>query len=75
MEGSATGRTLRTDNGGEYTSTEFGPYLRHEGIRHEFTIPHTPQQNGALERLNRTLIECVRAFHVSRFKPAAPILG
>ena len=31
-----------------------------EGIRHEFTIPHTPQQNGVAERLNRTLIEGVR---------------
>ena len=45
----ATGRkvkTIRTNNRGEYTSTEFGSFLRHEGIRHEFTIPHTPQQNG-----------------------------
>lgn len=60
----ATGRkvkTLRSDNGGEYTSAEFSSYLRDEGIRHEFTIPHTPQQNGVSERLNRTLIECVRA--------------
>ena len=53
-------KTLRTDNGGEYTSTEFEAYLVSEGIRHEVTIPHTPQQNGVSERLNRTLVECVR---------------
>ena len=60
----ATGRkvkTVRSDNGGEYTSTEFSSYLTCEGIRHEFTIPHTPEQNGVAERQNRTLIECVRA--------------
>ena len=53
-------KTLRTDNGGEYTSSEFTSYLTSEGIRHEVTIPHTPQQNGISERLNRTLVECVR---------------
>ena len=52
-------KTLRTDNGGEYTSTEFASYLTGEDIRHEVTIPHTPQQNGVAERLNHTLVECV----------------
>lgn len=53
-------KTLRTDNGGEYTSTEFTSYLLKEGIKHELTAPHTPQQNGVAERLNRTLVEGVR---------------
>ena len=53
-------KTLRTNNGGEYISTEFNLYLTKEGIKHELTIPHTPQQNGVAERLNRTLIEGVR---------------
>ena len=60
----STGRklkTLRTDNGGEYTSTQFGDYLRSEGIRHELTVPKTPEQNGVAERMNRTLIETVRS--------------
>ena len=35
-------KTLRTDNGGEYTSGEFSKYLRTEGIRHELTVPKTP---------------------------------
>ena len=54
-------KTLRTDNGGEYTSGEFSKYLRTEGIRHELTVPKTPEQNGVAERFNRTLVECVRA--------------
>ncbi len=56
----SSGRKVKTHNGGEYTSTEFTEYLSKEGIKHEFTIPHTPQQNGIAERLNRTLIEGVR---------------
>ena len=53
-------KTLSFDNGGEYISTEFTEYLTEEGIKHELTRPHTPQQNGVAERLNRTLIEGVR---------------
>ena len=54
-------KILRTDNGDEYTSNEFSSYLKVEGIRHEFTIPKTPEQNGVAERLNRTLVESVRS--------------
>ena len=49
--------TLRTDNGGEYISNEFEEYLKARGIRHELTVPHSPQQNGVAERMNRTLME------------------
>lgn len=54
-------KILRTDNGGEYTSTEFEEYLQKEGIRHEKTVPKTPEQNGVAERKNRTLVEAVRS--------------
>ena len=54
-------KTLRTDNGGEYTSEMFDSYLKKEGIKHELTIPKTPEQNGVAERINRTLVEMGRA--------------
>ena len=54
-------KTLQTDNGGEYTFAEFTMYLKKEGIRHEFTVPKTPQQNGVAERMNRTFVEAVRS--------------
>lgn len=54
-------RTLRTDNSGEYTSTQFEDYLKAEGIRHELTVPKTPQQNGVAEHLNRTLVEMAQS--------------
>ena len=49
--------TLRTDNGSEYLSTELQNYLKEKGIRHELTVPHSPQQNGVAERMNRTLVK------------------
>lgn len=57
-------KSIRTDNGGEYTSAEFTSYLTTKSIRHELTIPYTPQQNGVSERLNRTLVEFVRTMLV-----------
>lgn len=45
-------KTLRTDNGGEYTSAEFENFLSKEGIQHERTIPKNPEQNGVAERIN-----------------------
>lgn len=53
-------KVLRTDNGGEYASNEFHEYCTNLGIRHQYTTPHTPQQNGLAERMNRTLLDMAR---------------
>ena len=53
-------KCLRSDNGGEYTAREFQDYLRKNGIRHEFSVPKTPEQNGVAERMNRTIVEAAR---------------
>ena len=42
-------------------SKDFQAYLTSKGIEHQLTIPHSPQQNGVAERLNRTLMESARA--------------
>ena len=42
-------------------SREFKNFLHKEGIRHELTIPKTPEQNGVAERMNRTLLEMARS--------------
>lgn len=52
--------TLRSDNGGEFTSNAFESWLKENHIRHETSVPHNPQQNGAAERENRTIVESVR---------------
>jgi transposase InsO family protein len=53
-------KTVRTDNGREYVNENLGSYLREQGIKHEHSMPYTPQQNGVAERLNRTLLERAR---------------
>jgi len=50
-------KTVRSDNGGEYTSKGFEGYLRDKGIEHQTTIPYSSQQNGIAERANRTIVE------------------
>ena len=58
---SQTLKAIRTDNGGEFTSTKFETYLKAEGVKHELTVPKNPEQNGVAERMNRTLVETVRS--------------
>ena len=53
-------KCLRSDNGGEYTSREFRAYCSAHDIKHEKTVPRTPQHNGIAERMNRTIVERVR---------------
>ncbi|RDX91760.1 hypothetical protein CR513_26204, partial [Mucuna pruriens] len=52
-------KCIRSDNGGEYCGP-FDVYCKQQGIRHEKTPPKTPQLNGLVERMNRTLIKRVR---------------
>ena len=49
-------KILRIDGGGEYNSDEFNKYCADKGTIHEVTIPYTPQQNGIIERRNRTIL-------------------
>ncbi|KAE8681548.1 hypothetical protein F3Y22_tig00111318pilonHSYRG00080 [Hibiscus syriacus] len=48
-------KCFRTDNEGEYTSEEFDDFCRKEGIKRQFTVANTPQQNGVTKRVNITL--------------------
>jgi transposase InsO family protein len=50
-------KKIRSGNGTEFKNTQVEDYLDEEGIKHEFLAPYTPQQNGVVERKNRTLIE------------------
>jgi transposase InsO family protein len=53
-------RCLRYDNGGELTSKKCMDYYNSHGIKRQFSIARTPQQNGVLERKNRTVQEMAR---------------
>jgi hypothetical protein len=54
-------KAFHCDNAKEYISKDVRDYLGSRGIRLELTAPYSPQQNGAAERLNRTLVEHARA--------------
>ena len=54
-------RTFRTDRGGEFMSHEFRSYCDKRGINRHTTAPYSPQQNGVVERRNRTLLEMTRS--------------
>ena len=51
---------IRSDHGGEFENEPFEAFCEKHGIFHEFSSPRTPQQNGVVERKNRTLQEMAR---------------
>jgi transposase InsO family protein len=53
-------KRIRSDNDTEFKNTQVKDYLDEEDIKYEFSARYTPQQNGAVERKNRTLIEMTR---------------
>lgn len=54
--GAAVERVM-TDNGSGYRSADFNALLSSEGVRHKYTRPYSPWQNGKVERMNRTLAQ------------------
>ncbi|GJX25774.1 retrovirus-related pol polyprotein from transposon TNT 1-94 [Tanacetum coccineum] len=53
-------RNVRTDNGTEFVNKDLTAFYKSVGITHEKIVPRTPQQNGVVERRNRTLMEAAR---------------
>jgi hypothetical protein len=53
-------KKIRSDNRTEFKNSQIEGFLEEEGIKHEFSSPYTPQQNGVVERKNRTLLDMAR---------------
>ena len=51
---------VRSDHGVEFENSSFKSFFKENGISHNFSCPRTPQQNGVVERKNRTLQEMAR---------------
>uniref|UniRef100_A0A251V331 Putative zinc finger, CCHC-type n=1 Tax=Helianthus annuus TaxID=4232 RepID=A0A251V331_HELAN len=62
-------KKLRTDNGLEFCNDHFDQFCRKYGIARHRTVPGTPQQNGLVERMNRTLLNKVRCMLLSSGMP------
>jgi transposase InsO family protein len=52
-------KKIRSDKGTEFKNSQIEGFLE-EGIKHEFSSPYTPQQNGVVESKNRTLLDMAR---------------
>ncbi|GJS67066.1 retrovirus-related pol polyprotein from transposon TNT 1-94 [Tanacetum coccineum] len=59
-----TVRFIRTDNGTEFVNQVMSEYYEGVGIFHQKSVPRTPQQNGVVERRNRTLVEAARTMMI-----------
>ncbi|KAG5528763.1 hypothetical protein RHGRI_029433 [Rhododendron griersonianum] len=51
---------IRSDHGTEFENSEYANFCDELGIRHEFSTPKTPQQNGVVERKNHVIQEMAR---------------
>lgn len=66
--------TIRSDNGSGYISQEFGGLLEYHGLTHQRIRPHCPEENGVVERMNRTLREGIEDRDLSgRYESEATI--
>jgi len=54
-------KAVRSDRGGEFMSSDFKEFCVKHGIKREYTIPTTPQQNGVVERQNRIVQQIARS--------------
>ena len=50
-----------TDNGPQFTSTEFATFMKSNGVKHSKCSPYHPSSNGAAERLVQTFKRSLRA--------------
>lgn len=62
-------KTMRSDRGGEFTSKVFEKYCEENGIRRPLTVPYSPQQNGVVERKNRSIFNMARCMLKSKRLP------
>ncbi|GKD96505.1 putative ribonuclease H-like domain-containing protein [Tanacetum coccineum] len=59
----------RCDNGTKFKNNDMNQFCGMKGIKREFSVARTPQQNGVAERKNRTLIEAIRTMLADSLLP------
>ncbi|GJU58272.1 putative ribonuclease H-like domain-containing protein [Tanacetum coccineum] len=53
-------KIIRCDSRTEFNNKEMNQFYESKGIKREFSVARTSQQNGVVERKNKTLIEAAR---------------
>ncbi|GJZ09501.1 putative ribonuclease H-like domain-containing protein [Tanacetum coccineum] len=62
-------KVIRSDNGTEFKNSVMNQFCEMKGIKRDFSVSRTPQQNGIAERRNRTLIKTARTMLVDSKLP------
>nr|GEV81834.1 hypothetical protein [Tanacetum cinerariifolium] len=62
-------KIIRCDNGTEFKNHDLNQFCGMKGIKREFSVARTPQQNGVAKRKNRTLIKAARTMLVDSLLP------
>ena len=60
---------IQSDHVGEFQNNEFDQFYRIQGINHKFSSLKTPEQNGVVERRNKTLVEIARTMLIESNLP------
>ncbi|GJU52136.1 putative ribonuclease H-like domain-containing protein [Tanacetum coccineum] len=62
-------KIIRCDHGTKFKNNAMNEFCAKKGIKREFSVARTPQQNGVAERKNRTLIEAARTMIADSLLP------
>nr|GEY84894.1 hypothetical protein [Tanacetum cinerariifolium] len=62
-------KVIKSDNGTEFKSFDLNQFCELKGIKREFSVPRTPQQNSIAKRKNMTLIEAARTILADSYLP------
>nr|GEV35421.1 putative ribonuclease H-like domain-containing protein [Tanacetum cinerariifolium] len=62
-------KVIRSDNGIKFKNNDLNQFCGMKGIKREFSVPRTPQQNSIAEQKNRTLIEAARTMLADSLLP------
>ncbi|GKD72901.1 putative ribonuclease H-like domain-containing protein [Tanacetum coccineum] len=62
-------KIIKCDNGTEFKNNDMNQFCGMKGIKREFSVARTPQQNGVAERKNRTLTEATRTMLADSLLP------
>jgi transposase InsO family protein len=66
---------IRSDNGSCYISREFGAVLDEHELSHKRIKPHCPEENGLMERANRTIGEALEGEELTDYLQARKVIA
>jgi len=62
-------KALQCDGGLEFNNSKVKSILKTQGVQLVITNPYTPEQNGCVEKTNRTVVDLARTMMVTRNMP------